>query len=319
MPFTNAFTTPFQFSTSYEPIFDYDTHAYARLWEIKRTDGIFHRFTDVDHTVEFLGNDYFPATDPDDLNDGNTDFRNKGVAPSPTARQRKDQMSRGDMQLSGSLSVDGIQDEDIRSGKFRDAVILERIVDRRWPWGGIFDTQEMLIVDTQFDGDVHVLQCESLTTRLRTRFGEVYAYECPYELGILTVGLCQKDITSLLISGTISVATDRRTISVFSASWGGSNVNNWAGKGWIQFTNNPLLTGRIFTILNSTDPVSSVVNLVLAQHLPADAVIGNTVTVAPGCDKTLGTCITKFDNKDNFGAWPFIPGTDRAILNPSLT
>jgi uncharacterized phage protein (TIGR02218 family) len=36
--------------------------------------------------------------------------------------------------------------------------------------------------------------------------------------------------------------------------------------------------------------------------------VGQDISVYPGCDHLRGTCLTKFNNLDNFGGFPFIPG-----------
>lgn len=35
---------------------------------------------------------------------------------------------------------------------------------------------------------------------------------------------------------------------------------------------------------------------------------GDSLNIRPGCDKTLSTCISKFNNKENFRGEPFVPG-----------
>lgn len=307
MPFTNAFEGPFTFS--YGPLLSQDAHYYARLWEIRRLDGVTHRFTDVGENIELLGFTYFAAEDP---------LEETNIAPSSTAREKRDSLSSGSYQLSGALSVAGILEADLKVGKFFDAVVLERIVDRRFPWGGLFDTQEAIIVDVEYDSDIHILQCESLTSRFKSRFGELYSYECPHELGDQRPGRCGFDLPSIEISGTISAVENRRTVTV-AATYGSEHINGWFARGGLEFTNNPALTGKIWTIANNEDAGGGFMRLTLAHTLPSAAVIGNTVNVNPGCDKSQLTCIVKFNNIDNHGADPYIPGTDRILRTPSLT
>ena len=309
MPFTGSLEGPFSFS--YGPLLDQDSQYIARIWEIRRTDGETVRFTDVGENVEFLGFTFYAALDPAD---------ETGIAPEPTARQRKDAVSTGDMQLSGALSVDGITEADLRAGKYFDAVVLERIIDRRFPWGGIYDTQESIVADVSYDSITHTLQCESLTSKFRSTFGEVYSYECPHELGDQRPGRCLFDLTTtnMQVSGTISDPENRRTLEV-AATYAAVHLDGWFARGVIEFTDNAELTGKVFTIANNEDAGGGFMRLTLAHTLPASAVIGNAVTLTVGCDKTAGTCKAKFDNIDNFGADPFLPGTDRVLKTPSLT
>ncbi len=309
MPFVGALEGPFSYS--YGPLLDQEAHFYARLWEIRRTDGVTHRFTDAGENVEFLGFTFYAALDP---------LGETGVAPDATARQRKDAAGSGDMQLSGAMSVSGVTEDDLKSGKFFDAVVLERIVDRRFPWGGLFDTQEAIVADVSYDALTHTLQCESLTSKFKSTFGEVYNYECPHELGDQRVGRCGVDLSVVnrKVLGTISAVTNRRTFEV-AATYAGVHLDGWFARGVVQFTDNPELTGKVYTIANNEDASGGLMLLSLAHTLPAAAVIGNAVTLTVGCDKTHSTCITRFDNVKSFGADPFIPGTDRVLKTPSLT
>lgn len=308
MPFTNALQGPF--SRTYGPLLDQDTHYYARLWEIRRLDGVTHRFTDVGENIEFLGFTYFAAEDP---------FAETNIAPSITARERRDGLASGSMQLSGAMSVDGITELDLLAGKFTNAVILERIVDRRFPWGGVFDTQEAIIADVEFDSDMHILQCESLSSRFKSTFGEFYSYECPHELGDQRPGRCGYDLPSDEISGTISAIENRRTMTIAGTFVEVVHVEGWAARGALEFTDNPELTGAIWTIANSDAATTTHMRITLAHTLPATVVVGNTVDLNPGCDKSQITCISKFNNVDNFGADPYIPGSDEVYKTPSLT
>jgi len=40
--------------------------------------------------------------------------------------------------------------------------------------------------------------------------------------------------------------------------------------------------------------------------LPEPPAAGDAITVYQGCDHTMGTCGTKFDNLANFRAFPFV-------------
>lgn len=45
---------------------------------------------------------------------------------------------------------------------------------------------------------------------------------------------------------------------------------------------------------------------------PYQILPGDTATLYPGCDKTQTTCINKFNNKINFGGFPYIPNPESA-------
>jgi hypothetical protein len=47
-----------------------------------------------------------------------------------------------------------------------------------------------------------------------------------------------------------------------------------------------------------------------AMPLPYPIAVGDTFTIVAGCDRTLGTCVGRFNNIINFRGEPYIPGVD---------
>jgi uncharacterized phage protein (TIGR02218 family) len=47
--------------------------------------------------------------------------------------------------------------------------------------------------------------------------------------------------------------------------------------------------------------------------LPSPPAPGDTVTLYAGCDRTMATCNSKFNNLANFGGQPFIPIPDTML------
>lgn len=62
---------------------------------------------------------------------------------------------------------------------------------------------------------------------------------------------------------------------------------------------------RWITVEVGTDPA----NVYLSIDFPFNAplVVGENITIHPGCNKSLNTCDVKFDNRDNFRGAPFQP------------
>jgi uncharacterized phage protein (TIGR02218 family) len=54
-------------------------------------------------------------------------------------------------------------------------------------------------------------------------------------------------------------------------------------------------------------------NFAIFNPLPNAPSLGDTLTLYPGCDKSLSVCINKFNNKANFRGMPFIPVPETAI------
>lgn len=78
-------------------------------------------------------------------------------------------------------------------------------------------------------------------------------------------------------------------------------LSDFLSQGTIAFTSG-LNNGVIRTIKNWQNGTIS-----LAQPLPSAPANGDTVTVAPGCDKAKSTCLNKFNNLANFRGFPYVP------------
>ncbi|MEN6472864.1 MAG: DUF2163 domain-containing protein [Syntrophaceae bacterium] len=68
--------------------------------------------------------------------------------------------------------------------------------------------------------------------------------------------------------------------------------------------------GQAYTVRSYLNTAGAITVL---PAMPVAPSIGDTFLIVPGCDKTLSTCETKFDNLDNFGGYPYIPVPESAI------
>jgi hypothetical protein len=111
------------------------------------------------------------------------------------------------------------------------------------------------------------------------------------------------------------------------ASLAGSKVFlNWFANGWIEIYSGELVQRRM--IIGSTLPVAGVLELTLHKYLTGLPVVGDTVTLFPGCDGLYETCKAynsatnptgKFNNKPNFGGEPFTPTSNPSTVGqPNL-
>jgi hypothetical protein len=96
---------------------------------------------------------------------------------------------------------------------------------------------------------------------------------------------------------------------------------DWFAGGWIEWGAGASVQRR--QIVGSTAVAGNALAVTLHRYWTGIPLIGDPVTLHPGCDGTFETCkaydatdnpLGKFDNKPNFGADPFAP-----IGNPSLT
>jgi uncharacterized phage protein (TIGR02218 family) len=51
----------------------------------------------------------------------------------------------------------------------------------------------------------------------------------------------------------------------------------------------------------------------LVLPMPNNVAVGDTFNARAGCDKTISTCIAKFNNAVNFRGEPYVPGMDKML------
>lgn len=117
-------------------------------------------------------------------------------------------------------------------------------------------------------------------------------------------------IQALEIEATVNVVTDNKT---FSVTYTGDAPDALLTGGVCEFlTGNN--AGRHMEVLTWTLATN---DIVLLFNMPETITNGDTLLIRSGCDKTLETCKTTFDNVENFQGFPHIPGLDRLFLVPN--
>ena len=154
-------------------------------------------------------------------------------------------------------------------------------------------------------GDSVSLDCENIFTSMRrTGVRARYKKKCRHALYQRGCGLNDYDFAVVVEANDIT----GKVVTVESLN--DSNTDsNIAGDGY--FTGGMLETNDGFLRYIISHSGSQ---LTLISALPAlatdiiDSSGSSTVTIYPGCDHTRATCSGKFNNLDNFGGFPFIPG-----------
>lgn len=145
------------------------------------------------------------------------------------------------------------------------------------------------------DVDAQVLGRPLTASFKRTGLRLCWTRECPhflYDFG------CKVDPEDHRVDAIITDMTGN-TITVDTV---GGNPVNWFSGGFVSWEIND--DGTIERrMIESQD------GLVLVIFGITDGMeIGDAVALYPGCDRTPGTCNTKFDNIPNYGGYPFMPG-----------
>lgn len=148
-------------------------------------------------------------------------------------------------------------------------------------------------------------QLHGLLEQLDTQIGRVFSAACPWRLGD---SRCQVDLGPWTRTGTVTGLGDDARYR-FSDD-GQGEAPGWFNEGVFTVTSGPQ-TGRSVDVRQWDPPWFH-----LHRPLPFPIEVGTTYQAIRGDDKTFRTCTLVFNNKDNFGGHPFLPGIDAVMRNP---
>lgn len=122
-----------------------------------------------------------------------------------------------------------------------------------------------------------------------------YSASCSYECFDSDCALSALTFKTTLFSNDIEISSDYTQISSpkIAAKVGGYFAGGYAKCGY-----------EASYIISS---VGDTIKLLFPLQLWTPSM---TIELYPGCDKTLNTCKSKFNNESNYGGYPFIPDTN---------
>lgn len=157
---------------------------------------------------------------------------------------------------------------------------------------------------TQTDELTAQVVCSMLSASFR-RGGLRYGYQpnCPHVL--YAPNTCKVDKEAFRVTGPV-MGIDRLTVRVAAF---GLKPDTWFAGGFVEYyLPTGMLERRMILEHFGTD-----VRLV---GLPVGMQFGDIISGFPGCDLTVDTCVGKFNNLDNMGGFPHMPGRNPFDGNP---
>jgi uncharacterized phage protein (TIGR02218 family) len=261
----------------------------TRCLRIARQDGVVIGLTEHDQDIVFEGVVYKSA-----------------AGYTPTVVQTRDQLAVGTVEIEGLLTPLGVEKTALRAGLFDHARIEFFEINYSDVGQGALPLLSGYWGTTAWQGDRYTTEFRSLADVLQQPFGELVSATCRAQLGDQR---CKKNLESFNHSGVITaVVSDKQFMAAGmlqapdyfqggQLTWlSGDNKNQ-------QMAIQAFQTGGLFQLLE-------------APPYPLQA---ETAFVAvAGCDKTLITCKTRFDNVMNFRGEPFLPGRDHIARYPDI-
>jgi uncharacterized phage protein (TIGR02218 family) len=253
----------------------------SNLIKLTTKTGVVHAFTDCEINLTVSGTTYAPAA-------GLQRLRLTVTANAEVSNQE-----------FGSAWLD-VPESDLKGGVFDSAEVEVSWASWAHPEYGkviIFTGTlgDITWTDEGFKADV-----VSFMKNLELIVGNTYTAQCRHQLFSTSksgvIGKCGLSLASFTSSGSIS--------SVVTPKWKfGISVS----QAYAYYSN-----GRITFTSGFNNGLSYVIKVHSANtvelFLPTSFVVnaGDTFTIQTGCDKTLETCKTKFNNVVNFGGFPHI-------------
>lgn len=256
----------------------------ATCWKVTRQDGITMGFTDHSGNLQVQSVTY-------EASSGFT----------PTAIASSADLSVDNLDLEGMLSADTISEEDIFAGKYDFAEIEIFQVNYADLSQGTMVLSRGTLGEVRMMDHRFVVEVRGLSQQLSQSVGEVFSPSCRTALGDSKCGV---NLASYTVTGTITEVTDQQSIADSSRG----EDDGYFNYGKITFTSGAN-TGFSMEVKRFVSGGS--ISLVLPMPYPVD--VGDGYSMHAGCDKTFGTCISRFSNAVNFRGEPHVPGVDRML------
>jgi uncharacterized phage protein (TIGR02218 family) len=265
-------------------------NTFATLWKIERRDGVILRFTDHDTDIEITDDGIYTPSN----------------AIQGSAIERLAGLKERDTEFTGVIDSELITFEDLKARRYNRAKVTITVVDYACPNDGNYNQAVYYINRLSYDGRAWKAELGGLLNLLNARAGRVHSRSCDAKLYGVRCGLIR---ASWETSHTVTeVLNPRRSFKVDNVPLFG---DGWFDRGGAIFLtgNNTGLELEVKTQSNSL--------ITLQDQAPLDIVLGDTLTMFPGCDHTTGPFgCAKFNNIINFQGFTDMPTNDVLIRTP---
>jgi uncharacterized phage protein (TIGR02218 family) len=257
--------------------FDRELDTVATFWRIYRRDGSALAFTSHDRDLTFGG------------------LRHR-AAPGmvPAAIRLTAELANDSAEVQGALSHDSIRESDLAAGLYDDAAIEIGAVDWVSLEGHTLYTGQIGRIED--DQSQFVAELRSNKSLLEQDLVPRTSPTCRAAFCGKGCGLSAVRFTSQQVLAEADLEGNRVR---FAGLDGEAHVD-----GRLRFMGGPQ-TGVAFGIIDATGEW-----LVLDRPLVDGTVPGTRAELREGCDHTIATCSSRFDNAANFRGEPFLPGND---------
>lgn len=257
----------------------------ATCWRLERTDGWVRGFTDHDRDLIIDGLAYRASA---------------GFLPS--AVKSGADLSVDNLDVEGFLDDEALKPEDLTAGLFDGAAIEIFLVNWKAVGQGRITLRKGWLGDVKRADRRFSAEIRGLSNKLQQAQGKLYSRLCRTDLGSAECGV---DLVPL---------TDEAEIATVSAG-DAFTVPTARQTGFFTFGVATFLAGaNAGAAMEILSHVGEAIRLF--SPMPRPILVGDRVRLVAGCDKTIETCHTRFNNVLNFRGEPHIPGNDKVFSYP---
>lgn len=262
----------------------------ATCWKLTRRDTSVLGFTDHDGNLTISGVTYVAAT---------------GFTPSAIASSSG--LSVDNMEVEGMIAAGSITEADILAGLYDFAEIEIFMVNYADLAQGALKLRRGWLGEVSVKRGQFVAEVRGLAQALSQNIGELFSPSCRAALGDARCGI---NLASHTVTGSVTGVTGGSRQEFRDSSR--SEASGLFTSGLVTFTggsNNGLaMEVKEYRLAAGIGGI-----VTLALPLPYAIQSGDSYSLSKGCDKTLGTCLARFNNVLNFRGEPHVPGLDRMM------
>ena len=168
--------------------------------------------------------------------------------------------------------------------------LSQGIITHRRGWLG-----EVTLKNGQF-----VAEVRGLAQKLSQNIVELYTPTCR---AIFGDGRCKASLASYTVGGSVNTVSSRQ-VFISNSMTQAAGYFSGGEVVWLTGAN----AGRRMEIKEFSNK-----QFTLVLPMPNNVAVGDTFNAIAGCDKTIGTCVAKFNNAVNFRGEPYVPGMDKML------
>lgn len=260
-----------------------ETTTLAQCWKLTRCDGIVMGFTDHDQDIEYDALSYIASS---------------GLTSSAIASQSS--LAVDNLDIEGILHADMISESDILAGLYDYAEVETFILNYTDISQGRLQLRYGWLGEIKLDRGQFVAELRGLTQKLAQHVGKLYSPICRTQLGDARCGV---DVSAYQVTGSVSALSGNGVIDVSR-----TEETSFFNGGMLTFT-----SGKNQQLVREVKFFFAGGEMQMALPFPYEIEVGDTYELIPGCNKTITTCIARYDNAINFRGEPHVPGVDQLL------